>query len=634
MGARVRISRLKLHNFRGWADLDLRPVGHVLLAGVPRAGRSDIILALTRLLDPASARLQPTLADIRQQGSAAPPVDTDPQEDGAGAEDPNQDADNEAVAAGDPAGVIETVVAPLECAEVEVTLVELDAEFEQLCEGFLEPLDGDGQVDESGDAASDAALGVRLAYRLSYDPHADALTPVFFFPVRSSPTTEAYARVPAAVRRALPVVVLNTARPLQLRAEGGLRRLVTDRDADAAVAAFRALEHAVAAATDALSSDPAIAGMVDAVLQAGGLAGHLADAPPTAADVRFRPEDGSLAALLRAVQPALKLDDAGLLTLSSHGSTTMTVIAAAEALLLAASVEGAVVLGDDFGDGLDAATAEHLGAVLRARADQVWLTTRRPEAARAFKPGELVRLSRGANGRAYHLVPEPTDKKEVALRRLLHAQLLPALTAPVVAIAEGLNDLTTYSAADRHRSATDLPLSAAGVRLICADSGSGGGTGQIPRVATLARALGFRIIAVIDGDPKKHSSGVVAEIENACDVVVRLPESAAIEVALTTCVDVKALRAAAAVLPAYGVPDPTVGMADDEVSDALVKLLHGNGLHEQLLDAIVDELGSLPPLLDSVLSAVATASGIACNGPMTVQVEAPAATPPPAAGAS
>ena len=38
----MRISRLRLHDFRGWADLDLRPRTHMLLAGVPRAGRSDI----------------------------------------------------------------------------------------------------------------------------------------------------------------------------------------------------------------------------------------------------------------------------------------------------------------------------------------------------------------------------------------------------------------------------------------------------------------------------------------------------------------------------------------------------------------------------------------------------------------
>jgi predicted ATP-dependent endonuclease of OLD family len=63
----VRISRLQLHNFRGWADLELQPRTHVLLAGVPRAGPSDIISALTRLLDPTSIRVQPVLSDIRQQ---------------------------------------------------------------------------------------------------------------------------------------------------------------------------------------------------------------------------------------------------------------------------------------------------------------------------------------------------------------------------------------------------------------------------------------------------------------------------------------------------------------------------------------------------------------------------------------
>lgn len=621
----MRISRLRVHNFRGWADLDLRPAGHVLLAGVPRAGRSDIVLALTRLLDPASIRLQPVLADIRQQRSALVPATGDgPSGDGGGSDAMTDANDVESADLGADADVVDSGVAPAEHAEIEVTLIELDAELEQMCAGFLEPLDGDGQVDEAQNAAPDAALGVRLAYRVSYEPDSDVLSSVVFFPVRSSPTTEQYARVPAVIRRALPVIVLNAVRPLQLRAEGLLRRLVADRDADAAAAAFRALELAVASATDALSADATIAGTVDGVLQAGGLAGHLADAPPTAANVRFRPEDGSLTALLRAVQPALELDDAGLLMLSSHGSTAATLLSAAEALLLSASVEGAIVLCDDFGDGLDAAAAEHLAAVLRARADQVWLTTRRPEAARAFAPGELVRLSRGSTGRAHHLVPEPTDKKEVALRRLLHAQLLPALTARVVAITEGPHDLTAYSAADRHRSATTLPLSAAGVRLICADNGSGGGTGQIPRVATLARALGFRIVAVIDGDPKKKASGAFAEIEAACDAVVRLPDSAAIEVALTLGVDVKALRAAAAVLPAYGVPDPTIGTADGDVADAVVQLLHGKGLHEQFLDAVVDELGSLPPLLNSILNAVAAAAGGPSNGPITTQVEVPA----------
>jgi putative ATP-dependent endonuclease of OLD family len=118
----------------------------------------------------------------------------------------------------------------------------------------------------------------------------------------------------------------------------------------------------------------------------------------------------------------------------------------------------------------------------------------------------LVRLGRSSGKRAVHVLAAPTDRKEIAVRRLLHAQLLLALTAPVVAIVEGPHDVTTYSSAERHRVTTTWPLAAAGVRLISADSGSGGGTGQIPRVAELARAMGFRVIALIDCDPAKTSA--------------------------------------------------------------------------------------------------------------------------------
>lgn len=625
----MRVSRLLLHDFRGWADLDLRPSNHVLLAGVPRAGRSDIVAALARLLDPAFIRMQPRLADLRRQRTTPTPGDSrdDISADHSIRASASSDGDVPAEQATTSEGVGPqndefTVVA--HC-EVEATLVDLDAELEQLCDGFLEPLDGEGQVDETGDAAPDAPLGVRLGYRVTYDANTDSLEHVVFFPVRSNPATAQYSRVPTTIRRALPVVVLNAQRPLQLRAEGGLRRLVTDHDTEAALAAFRALDRAVSAAADNLSAEPAIAETVDSVLRAGGLARHLADSPPTAAEVRFQPEDGSMSALLRAVQPALQLDEAGLLPLSDHGSTAVAVLAAAEALLLAESSNGAVILGDDFGDGLDAASAEHLAAALRAHASQLWLTTRQPEVARAFAPGELVRLARGGGIRTPHIVPQPTDRKEVAVRRLLHAQLLPALTSRVVAIVEGPTDLTTYSGADRHRAASELPLAAVGVRLISADNGSGGGTGQIPRTAELARAMGFGVIALIDGDPAKTSAAELMKIQAACDVVVRLPAATAIELALMAGVAVPTLRTAAAILPAYGVPDPAAGVGDTAVAKAIARVLHAKGLHEQYLDALVDELGTVPPVIDAALAAVAEAADANYEGHAHIDVAAPLA---------
>jgi len=56
------------------------------------------------------------------------------------------------------------------------------------------------------------------------------------------------------------------------------------------------------------------------------------------------------------VQPTLDLDAAGTLPLSSHGSTTAAILAAAEAAA-AAQGDNAIVLADDFGDQLDAASA-------------------------------------------------------------------------------------------------------------------------------------------------------------------------------------------------------------------------------------------------------------------------------------
>lgn len=632
----VRITRLRLQNFRGWSDLDLRPRGHVLLAGVPRAGRSDIIAALSRLLDPYSIRRHPTLTDIRQFVVPAQPntLDTD-RVNPSSVREPQEPA--AADAAGDDAvsepdshasGGARPVYA--DYAEVEVTLVDLDGELEQLCDGFLEPLQADGQLADTSEAAPDARLGVRLAYRVTYDALTDTVDHVVFYPARSRPETGQYTRVPAAVRHALPVVALSVTRPLQLRAEGTLRRLVTERDQESAAAAFRELDRAITAATLSLSVEPIVATTVDAVLQGGAVGRRLGDDDVTSDRVRFQAEDGSLSALLRAVQPALQLDEAGPLALTSHGSTATAILSTAEALLLVSSVPGAIVLSDDFGDGLDAATAEHLAAVLCARSPQVWLTTRRPEAARAFAPEELVRLTRHGGARACHVLPDVNDRKEIAVRRLLHTQLLPALTAPTLVITEGPHDLTTYSSVDRRRITGGLPLSAYGVRLVTADNGSGGGTGQIPRVAALARALGFRVIALVDSDSAKDIATTLPPIQAACDATVQLPPGMAVERALLAGVAPAHLASAAAALPAYGVPNPTVDKAGHDIVESLVHPLHKHGLHEQFLEALIPYAG-LPPVITAALDAVATVSDQHYTGPRHVNLLPPT---PPAASAS
>lgn len=579
------ITQVRATNFRGWEDLNLRPRGHVLAVGEPRAGRSDLVSALTRVLDPRSTRAQPTTNDIHQSMSAG-----------------------------------EATIAPY--AEVEVTLAQLSADLELEADGALEPLLADGTVDASGNADPAAPLGLRLAYRVSYDVASDTVDHRVFYSAVSDPSVEKYVRVPTSVREMLPVVFLDSSRPLQLRAEGVLRRLIADHDPVSATAALHAFEAEVAVAATAVSKTAVFQTVLDAVLHQNGPARRIGDSSVSAADIQFLPEDGSLSGLLRTVQPVLRLDKSGPLPLASHGSTTSAALSAAEALLLCGAVAGALVISDDIGEGLDGPTTEHLTGALRAASQQVWLTTRRSDAARAFETSEIIRLTRHTGTRIGHQVAPPVDRREASVHRHIQTQLLPALTATTVAVCEGRHDLSAFSAADRRHPAS-LPLAAHGIRLLSADAGSGGGTSQIPLVANLAKQLGYRVVALIDGDPAKHAAGAVTAIESACDAVVRLPDSMAVERAILAGATAAQVRAAAKVFPSFGQSDPTIGANDAEDSEAVMKLLHKKGLHEQFLAALVDETGVLPAVMQDALSNVVLCSSPAYAGPTRIDLAAP-----------
>ena len=616
----MRITRLRVTNFRGWADLDLQQAGHVLAFGEPRAGRTDLIAALTRVLDPRSTRMSPVVTDIHQRLVVPAPGQGS---DGEGA-GPDGEVGDVGVELGDSGSgesdPVDLEVTRASFAQVEVSLVDLGPDLEQEAMGALEPLTADLQIDDSGDASPTAALGLRIAYRVTYDSLEDSLEHLVYYPATSNPAAMQFARVPAAVRVLLPVIFLDASRPLQLRAEGLLRRLLHERDPDAVSDALRTLEAQVAQAAGNLSATPVVAQLLDAVLSPTGPARRAGDRLLTSGDVQFLPDDGTLAGILRAIQPVISLDQAGPLVLSRHGSTTAAVIAAAEAMILAASTRGAIIIGDDFGEGLDGGSAEHLTTSIKDSSSQVWLTTRRSEVARAFDVSELVRLTRREGSRLASRASTPTNKKEVAAQRHVHTQLLPALTATTVAVVEGRHDLTTLMAADR-RAGPRLPLSAHGVRLITADVGDGGGGSQIPRVAVLAKSLGFRVVALIDNDPEKKSGGIVAEIRAACDVVVRLPERMAIERAILAGSTPRDLRAAASVISELGQQDPVANKDDVQVVEAIMRSLHKNGLHEPFLAALLDATSSrLPPVLGDAIEAVALAGALDYSGPSLVDL--------------
>ncbi|TDB75121.1 hypothetical protein E1165_12380 [Micromonospora sp. KC723] len=289
-----------------------------------------------------------------------------------------------------------------------------------------------------------------------------------------------------------------------------------------------------------------------------------------------------------------------------------------------ATAPGAVILADDFGDQLDTANAEHLAARLRASAGQLWLSTRRPEVARAFEPEELVRLTRRGGVRAWHRLERPADRRAIRAMRQLHTQLLPALTSPTVAITEGPHDLVVYGTVDRQRLPGAAPLSAVGVRLVAAGTGQDGGIGEIPVVADLARSLGFRVIALIDRD--KAEEQTIKQLEASCHVVVRLPPKTAIEGALLAGADIAAIRAASATLTAFLNQDPAEGVPDTKVVDAVKHSLHKKSLHEPFLDALVEETQTPPPMIVDVLDHVATAASTSYSGPAIIDI--PAVAPP------
>lgn len=52
----MKVRLLRISNFRGFEQLELKLREHVLLVGEPEAGRSDLVEALWRVLSPDSTR--------------------------------------------------------------------------------------------------------------------------------------------------------------------------------------------------------------------------------------------------------------------------------------------------------------------------------------------------------------------------------------------------------------------------------------------------------------------------------------------------------------------------------------------------------------------------------------------------
>jgi hypothetical protein len=548
------VARVGLHQFRGYADQVIMPARHAVVVGEPRAGRSDLITGLRRVLDPRSWSRTPDLSDLHRSSSAGPS-----EEGGDG----------------------ETVV--------EVTLLGLGGGLEQDLDDRLELIDPRTGLPAEEERAADGVLGVRVRYRIYLDEVLADYDHAWEYAAAGIP-------VPRLERDMLAAVVIGPGIPLQMRPGGVFRGMVTEKDADAVRAAITELGGDVTAAAGKIANVKPVQEVLDSILDGGAACVLGMPGPNPASSVGFVADDGSVDAVLRRLQPALALDDAGPLPLPAHGSTAKGVLAVAEAMT-AADIADAVVLADDFGDDLDCASAEFLAAVLRRTSGQVWLSTRRPEVARAFEPTEVLRLTRSHGQRRHHQLAATTDKRARLARRQLHLLLLPAMTTRSVALLEGPHDLEGYGAvADRRLTDSGtLPPAAYGVRMIAAGISGGGGKEQLPKLAGLARELGFHVRVVIDNDKPGSDTALLADLDGMAEQVVRLPVRTAVERALVRGLPADAQRAAlCAINDLYGLGLDIDHVLDAELEETIVKQLkQKNGLHQPFVAALPD--GIVPP---------------------------------------
>lgn len=561
----MKITRLRLKDFRGYESADIFAAGHMVIAGEPRGGRTDLVMALRHVLDPRSTSSRVDPLDVRRP--------SDVQQGG-----------------------------PL--TEIEVTLTDLGTELEQLLDDRLEAIDpNSGQV-ALEDAEADAVLGVRLCYRAWYDDDSDVGDHWVDWPALSRPDEGFFVRARRVDREAIPFLYLQPGAALQVRAEGAFRHLLDEADPDGFQTVLEALDEAIAEATTDFAESKPVSDGVKAIFEAG--AGQVLGTDDPAV-VTFAPEDGSLAGLLRSLQPALDLGSAGPLPVTSHGSSARSALSVAEAVAGARTdAAGLVIAVDDFGDSLDSSAAEYLTVELRRAASQVWLTTRRADVLRGFEPEDLLRLTRSHGSRQVHRLIPTTDRKTRRARRELLPQLFAAMSARTVALVEGPHDVEGYGALSarkaRRSSGTKYLLSAHGVRLVSA-SGEGGGKDVLPHLAALAGELGFHVRVVVDEDKPGASNELFDDLEALAELLVVLPPRTAIEGALTKGLDATALRVALTeIVGDHGV-DLEVEAIDDADLLRTIKtskvLKAKGGLHQPWVDALPKN--AYPPLGLAVL---------------------------------
>ena len=575
----MRVKELHIRRYRGFSDLLVVPKGHVVVMGEPSAGRSNLMEALGLVLDAEASRARVTTElDFHNRDTSQP-------------------------------------------IQITVTLAELGPDLEQQFLEHLEVWDRTNECLLKESENPEAVDGdqyemvLRLEYFARWLPADERSEEWVHYPKECDPSADFYAHARRRDIADLGFGILNwsTGRILDLSSRGGFRRVVDETAGnDFATAISQYMQDVGQAAenfTHALQVKQALRDVFEPLFKPLGIkATDLSDV------IQFAPDGGSPSGLLRSLGPSIDLDDgSGFLPAWRRGSTISSLLRIAEALALSAGA-GRILAIDDLGDSLDAATAAHMSFSIRKSGGQVWVTTRIPSVAEVFEPQEVIRLGTDATGvTSAYQGKRPGSKAEAVAAKHWHRNLLPALSYRSVVVVEGPNDFATlHSLALRLAKERDEPLPATqGVSVINAGFTGSGGYPSVLRLSATAKDIGLRAIAVVDGDPAQDAKDFVQDNKDLADTIIRLPERAAIEVAILHGLEDDVIKQAlrdAAYSAGLAVSVSLDQLSGVQLFREAVSMIKKNSLHAQFVEALPPD--NLPPLAIQVLTeAIGAATG-------------------------
>lgn len=331
------IRHLLIENFRGFEHFStpLRPMA--LLSGEPGAGRSDVIEALIRVLDPAYLRTR-RADDL----------------------DFNQIDTTRKVRVEVAVGRLNDAARIAYSQNIELWDLQDEALVGELEHGETRDPDRHQEV-------------VRFGYRLAIGD--DGLPDEsLYWPKHARPAEGVFPPINRAERGQVPFYWQRglTLRPLDLSTRGEVRELVDAQDGEEfRDAVNRFMQGVVAAAAD-FSSQERVSAALTQLLQPLRAVRRFDSSQPASNLIQFLPEGGAPSGLLRSLSAAITLEDGPEhLPAWRHGSTVLAAMRAGLLYASAAAREGAIIVIDDMGGDVDPMLEGHIVAELRKVAGQL-----------------------------------------------------------------------------------------------------------------------------------------------------------------------------------------------------------------------------------------------------------------------